>query len=173
MTGVQTCALPIYVGVTSQPSLQPGGALTVSAWIKASYATTSYFGIVTKDGSCTGGYCGYDLGSYGNHRSVFDIRSAANGNSSDIFGPATAIDDGSWHFVVGEFTGSQVITYTDGVAGSPSSWNYPSASNAQQFQIGARTGVGPSYFGGLIDDVRIYNRALSPAEIQALYTAEH
>jgi hypothetical protein len=28
------------------------------------------------------------------------------------------------------------------------------------------------YFPGLIDDVRIYNRALSAAEIQALYNAE-
>ncbi len=27
------------------------------------------------------------------------------------------------------------------------------------------------YYGGLIDDVRIYNRALSAAEVQALYAA--
>jgi hypothetical protein len=38
-------------------------------------------------------------------------------------------------------------------------------------RIGSR-GDNYAYFNGLIDDVRIYNRALSPAEIQALYNAQ-
>jgi len=36
--------------------------------------------------------------------------------------------------------------------------------------IGRMSGAGGAeYFGGLIDDVRIYNRALSATEITALY----
>jgi hypothetical protein len=34
-----------------------------------------------------------------------------------------------------------------------------------------RIGGGNVYFGGTIDDVRIYNRALSDSEIKALYDA--
>jgi hypothetical protein len=38
--------------------------------------------------------------------------------------------------------------------------------------IGRFGNVGGTNFKGYIDDVRIYNRALSAAEIQALYNAE-
>jgi hypothetical protein len=55
------------------------------------------------------------------------------------------IPDTNWHFVT--------ITDTTGVS-------------ASTFDVGA---VSTSYFDGKIDDVRVYNRALSPTEIRALY----
>ena len=58
-------------------------------------------------------------------------------------------------------TGSS--TYTGGV-GVPTTYNDV---------IGGATSANMNYeFNGLIDDVRVYNRALSAAEIQALYNAE-
>jgi hypothetical protein len=159
-----------YINVPSQSSLMPTGAFTVSAWIKASYATTTYFGLVTKYAAsgCGTGSCGYDLGSYSNHLATFNVRSGSNGNSSDAYSSGV-IDNGAWHFVAGVFTGSQVLTYSDGVAGTSVSWSYPSASSSAPFNIGSRAGRS---FGGLIDDARIYNRALSQAEIQAIYNAQ-
>jgi Concanavalin A-like lectin/glucanases superfamily len=159
-----------YVSVPSQSNLMPSGAFSLSAWVKVSYATTTYFGIVTKYSSCTGGTCGYDLGSYATHQAYFNVRSATNGSSPSAVAPGVS-DDGLWHYVVGVFTGSQVIAYSDGVAGTPMSWSYPSAPDpTEPFQIGARGGA--QFFPGQMDDVRIYSRALSPAEIQALYNAE-
>jgi hypothetical protein len=38
------------------------------------------------------------------------------------------------------------------------------------FTIGSATGI--RFFNGMIDDVRIYNRALSAAEIQAIYAGQ-
>ena len=59
--------------------------------------------------------------------------------------------------------GSLDSTTTDaGGLGSPAS--YPNA-------IG-RLGSGAYPFSGIIDDARIYNRVLSPAEIAALYNAQ-
>jgi hypothetical protein len=46
-----------------------------------------------------------------------------------------------------------------------------SVDNGFNFNVGAPPGYGGSYFNGLIDEVRIYNRALSDAEIKVLYDA--
>ena len=164
-----------YVNVPSRSNLMPSSASTVSAWVKASisFPGNAYFGFAAKydNGGCTGGgTCGYDLGidTYANHHGELNVRSGSNGNSSDADSPATA-DDGSWHFIVGVFTGSQVITYSDGVAGAPISWSYPTGIDSNSpFQIGDRNDA--SFFGGSIDDVRVYNRALSSAQIAAMYS---
>jgi hypothetical protein len=57
----------------------------------------------------------------------------------------SAVKDGQWHHVV--------VTDTTGVTGTT-------------FEIGR---VVATYFTGTIDDVRIYNRALTPQEIKRLY----
>ncbi|NBU86316.1 MAG: hypothetical protein EBS13_03180 [Verrucomicrobia bacterium] len=42
-------------------------------------------------------------------------------------------------------------------------------SNTSNLYFGKRGGSTPLYFHGTIDDVRIYDRALSAEEVQALY----
>lgn len=64
--------------------------------------------------------------------------------------------------------------YINGVQGNTLSANVWSlvtvtsetAINADQFYVGR---VGSNYFDGTMDEVRLYNRALSPAEVQKLY----
>ncbi len=67
--------------------------------------------------------------------------------------------DTNWHLVTGTWDGSNVVTYVDGVAGTP----ITQTRDAQQvledpFSIG-RASAG--FFNGSIDDVRIYNTALT------------
>ncbi len=158
-----------YVMVTSSASTALVGNLTVAAWIRIPVPNSSYNGIGAEYGGCTvgAGTCGFDLGYYMGGI-TFNIRSGANGNSGTATGGA--IGDGNWHFVTGVFNGTQVIAYRDGVAGAPVSWAYPPGANTIPFTIGSRGGS--NLFPGIIDDVRLYNRALSSAEVQALYNAE-
>jgi prepilin-type N-terminal cleavage/methylation domain-containing protein len=163
-----------YVNITSNPSdYTPSGPFTITMWMKQTLATTSsiaYMGVYS-GGGCSGGGCGYVVAPSA-HKASLQILSGANGNSLVIAGPTTIVDDGSWHFLVGVFNGSQIIVYTDGVSGTASSWAYSVASNNGALEIGTRPLL-PVRFGGYIDDVRIYNRALSASEIQALYNAEN
>ncbi len=158
-----------YVLVTSSPSIALSGNMTVTAWVKIPVPNSSYNGIVAEYGGCTigSGVCGFDMGYYLGGV-TFNIRSGANGNSGTATGGA--LGDGNWHFVVGVFKGTQVIAYKDGVAGAPVPWAYPPGANTTPFSIGARGAS--NLFPGIIDDVRLYNRVLSVAEIQALYDAE-
>jgi hypothetical protein len=83
--------------------------------------------------------------------------------------------DNNWHYLVGVLNVNTLKIYIDGNinnSGNPGSTPYD--NTLYHFQIGA---FGPPSAGlqqtlqGLIDEVRIYNRALSDAEIQALYNA--
>jgi len=76
--------------------------------------------------------------------------------------------------------GSSVVTataftsiYVDGTAASTipdTGWHHIAVTtnsniNADTFEIGRST----SYFNGILDDIRVYNVALSPADIADLY----
>ncbi|MHA2142931.1 MAG: LamG domain-containing protein [Candidatus Thorarchaeota archaeon] len=76
------------------------------------------------------------------------------------------LEEGVWHHVAGTYDGSEMRLYLDGeflgsheVSGTVFNW----------------PGVHLSWWGealdGLIDEVGIYNRALSPEEINAIYNA--
>lgn len=79
-------------------------------------------------------------------------------------------NDGQWHQVVGTYDRSikTASIYIDGVLKNTNN-NIATGptSNASPLLMGSRTGAGG--FGGSVDEVRIYNRALSPKEVTDLY----
>jgi hypothetical protein len=80
--------------------------------------------------------------------------------------PSPAVSISTWHFVALTTSGSNITLFLDGNS-SAFVVSYP-LSVTGAIKIGARGDYnGP--LSGLIDDVRIYNRALSAAEISALY----
>ena len=81
-----------------------------------------------------------------------------------------AIQANKWHHVVYTRNGAgDNHIYVDGVQMALLSSGATSfASTASQKNIGQR-GNASQFFKGKIDDVRIYNRALTPIEVQQLY----
>jgi hypothetical protein len=83
------------------------------------------------------------------------------------------INDNEWHMVVGMIDGRTWSNWVDGElqrtvdSGNPN----PSMNNGDPLVIGCYIDVGQraSYFTGDIDDIRIYNRALTEAEISELF----
>ena len=84
--------------------------------------------------------------------------------------PSAAITDTSWHHVAVTKSGSAVVFYVDGLA-------YPAPAFGAVFEfpttaaIGARPYDQGNGFLGAIDELAIYNRALTAIEVQAIYTA--
>lgn len=83
-------------------------------------------------------------------------------------------NDGAWHLVTGTSTGYTNTLYIDGI---PVDYNYIGDGSfyydvgASYSAIGRSGNYDSEYFNGLIDDIRIYNRALSPEEVKAIYNA--
>ena len=89
---------------------------------------------------------------------------------------STVISDGEWHFVTSIFSGTNATDiehYIDGKLEIPSGSQLQTVNtdvvSGDPVTIGSRFGTSPRFFDGDIDDVRIYNRALSVTEICKLY----
>jgi endonuclease/exonuclease/phosphatase family metal-dependent hydrolase len=98
-----------------------------------------------------------------------------NGTYENIALSTVRANNGAWRHLVGQYTGSAVEVYIDGtLAGSRAL----TGSGTIQYSLGTgftlgRHGNGGSnhFFKGALDQVRVYGRSLSAAEIQSL-TAE-
>jgi hypothetical protein len=78
------------------------------------------------------------------------------------------INLGRWYFVAGIRKGGALSMYINGIKQIASTLSEKNVDNLSALYIGKDSYLS-EYFNGSIDDIRIYSRALSEAEIQALY----
>jgi hypothetical protein len=122
---------------------------TIDAWIK-------------ENGIGVGGIAGYGFpGGYTFILLSGELVLTHNGFSS--VGSGFVIADTNWHHVAVTKSGSNVVFYLDGVASTPKSYG-PVFTFESTFFVGGG-------FNGLIDEVEIYDRALTDTEIQAIFNA--
>jgi hypothetical protein len=82
--------------------------------------------------------------------------------------------DGKWHLAVGIYNGSTVSLYVDGVqvgSGTALSGSLEYGLSDSNLYIGNYPGCAPHGFLGAIDNVMIWDRALSASEVRALVPA--
>jgi len=145
--------------------------ITLSAWVKAADRDGFWNRILDKD--YRNAYC-LDLGGDYNgkrDRGKLQFETSAGGLGSD-----SALADGRWHHVAGTYDGKALRCYIDGSekgrsVKSPgplhkSGWDLCIGNSVVEYGTGEFLA-----YDGLIDEVRIYNRALSAAEIKMLVTA--
>jgi len=161
-----------YVNVPSSPSLNLTNALTIEAWVELNNLNTVYF-IATKGPSGTAGnnYSGnFEFRISGSNIQL--LHQTSTGGNLATYQATSAITSGVWHHVaVTLVSGGDVNFYLDGVpAGTFPQQGTFGITNSQPVRIGTRAD-GYSYFNGLIDELSIYNRALSSTEIASIYNA--
>jgi len=160
-----------YITVPNNDSLNPPH-LTLSAWIKTSYKDWVWRRIFDKG---TGkGYvlsmCGDDKGK--SYRGQVDIEPGKTWAHSGI-----QVTDGNWHHVAGTFDGAVAKIYVDGwPVGLQGHWVEELTNTFYNLTIGANRsnpdanlGEVDASFNGMMDDVMMFNRALSDDEVQALF----
>ena len=85
--------------------------------------------------------------------------------------------DGNWHYVVMMRSGSSLLVYVDGTSVAVTTQATAGVGIAANINntVPVRIGDlnGNLFYVGAIDDVRIYNRALSAAEVYQLYNLGH
>ncbi len=143
----------------------------MSAWIKLTNA--SYDQKI--GGNQNGSFGGYKFYIY-NSKVIFEVRDSANNSTRNKNQPGgTVLALNTWYHVAGLYseTNHWIKTYVNGqeevsrrMTGLPANCL---GLTTPQFIIGKEPFDTLYYFGGLIDDVRVYNSELSDAAILAMY----
>ena len=161
-----------FVTLGNPAALQLTGSLSISAWINASAFPSDDAAIVSKRSSGESGFQLDTTVDRGPRAIGFKISDASGGSSVARYG-ATTLQLNTWYHVAGVYnaTARTLDVYLNGQLNNgvllgtvPASQPNP----GQNVNIGQRPGVpGTFNFRGKIDDVRLYSRALTQAEIQA------
>ncbi|QUE52573.1 tandem-95 repeat protein [Luteolibacter ambystomatis] len=158
-------------GITlgAAPSLSGTGDFTVGAWVKI--APGSGTGVIIQQRDATGsGYNGeYGLQVLSNGTVEFYIYN--NGYQFDIVTPATygLVNDNQWHHVAATRSGTTGTVYVDGNPLATASGTAKSLVSTITMSIGWDQRDNNRRFKGLLDEVRLYTRALSASELNGLH----
>jgi hypothetical protein len=158
-----------YANVPTYSGIGGANARTASLWVKTS-ASGVYQALVQWGADATG--------------QLWMLRVLADGTvtvaayGGGVYSTQT-ITDGQWHHIAavldeGQTDSGQIRLYVDGVLDSTSYSDHCTIATAQSASVHLgvwykyTTSTRTNYFTGLMDEVRIYERALSAAEVAAL-----
>ena len=142
-------------------------AVTVCTWLNPSRLTRG--DLVTRwvGGASSGDQFNLLYGLTSGKPQFYVAFGPSGGTNSGTGSATMAI--GRWHFVTGIWTGSACEVYLDGVFQSRSTTAGTLRTTAgSQFSIGRNLST-DGYTQGQLDDIRIYDRALSASEVRQLY----
>jgi len=156
-----------WVSIGNPPLLNAGGAISIAAWVRLA-STDGYHNVLA-----------HGWRNNPNHDVALRIY---NGNFEFTYWnsvdhvartPISASDVGSWVHLCGVFDGSTYFIYRNGaLAASAADAATPPANIDTPWAIGGRAPQPDSLerlMDGEIDDLRLYGRALTAGEVDALY----
>jgi len=158
------------------PDIHGASGATVSAWVRID----SYPGASARErifsAMMAGGTTGVSLNLFNGG----NLEAGGRSVSTDSFQTArTSFPElGAWHLVTGifDYSNDEIKLYIDGTLETSQSVTFTNAAYSQAAPASDDT-IGANQFGdddfidGVIDDVRIYNKALSAGEIADLFNA--
>jgi hypothetical protein len=150
------------VDLAAGPDFDITGRITVAAWIKVAAFDVAWQAIVSKGD--TAWRLSRDQGN--------NVHFACTGLWPEWARGSANVNDGQWHHVAGTYDGSELRLYVDGKLDASAKTQGTINVNAYPVYIGENSEHPGRAWHGLIDDVRLYNYALSDAEIKALGNAK-
>ncbi len=162
LNGTQFVRIPFDIAFDFTPADQ----ITVSAWVKPA-AKDKYQGVFIK--AAPGGPWEWGI--------IIDPKNHfyTGKNAQDVALSKTTIKPGQWYHVAATYDNGAVRMYVNGVLE-----NQATGVTIGQSLGGVALGhkgdtalpkEDPDWFTGLIDEVRLYNRALPASEVQRIYKA--
>jgi hypothetical protein len=147
------------VSVPATPSLNLTKAVTLEAWVKPDTLGTKWRTIAVKEQSTQLAYALYaNNGRDQVSGNVFTTR------DNGLAGPRLAV--GAWTHLAATWDGTTAKVYVDGKLIRSAALGGTMASSSKPLRFGGNT-IWPEWFKGQLDEIRIYNRALSAAEVQS------
>ena len=148
------------VNVNDSSSLDLTSGMTLEAWVKPTLITNVFQTVVMKEQPGNLAYALY--GASGNSRP--DTEAIIGGSSRALVGP-NDLTTGSWSYLTATYDGSTLRLFVNGAQVAQQAASGSILTSTGALRIGGNA-IWGEWFNGWIDEVRVYNRALSSAEIQ-------
>ena len=159
-----------YFDAGNPASLQISSALSLEAWVKFANTSACYPRIISKFTNYP--WNGYELLTDCTGTNTPYLQLGNNGTLTNV-NSNSGLSANVWHHLVATYDGSTEKIYVDGVLTGTNSSAANAISvngaNSVNVEVGRFAGAAQQYFPGSIDEARIYNRALTAAEVTDLY----
>jgi hypothetical protein len=153
-----------YISIPDSSGLTVKGSFTLEFWYKEESGLTGNRDVIASDDDSNRNF-GVRISS----GKVFFI--VWSGGSAKSIMTDNAVSDGKWKHIACVFTaGTSMTTWVDGVSTKTDTSSVPTTidDDPTPFKIGTKTTTS-EMFKGLLDEIRFYHKALSPAEISKNY----
>ena len=148
------------VEVAASTSLDLTTAMTLSAWIKPTASQSGWRTIVQRQIDA------YFLNASNDTGPLRPSGGGTFGGVTDFVSGSNPSPLGVWTHVALTYDGSMMRLYVNGTQVATNAMTGSIEPGSSPLWIGCNQPYG-EYFNGLIDDVRVYNRSLSQAEVQS------
>lgn len=159
-----------YVSVPDSETVRVQQALTIEGWVYASDQLSGLSGIAGKWNDIQGNFRSYMLWASSGQLQMYVASDPAN-----LASYATAniqIPIRQWVHVAGTYDGQFIRVYQNGQLAGTTAFVGPIATNTRPFYIGLTEAAGTArYWRGAIDELSLYDRALTANEIADIYNA--
>jgi alpha-mannosidase len=164
-----------YVYVRDSASLDLTNKITVSAWVYLNSNTNEWITVGQKSASTWFVWQMYarSVDAQTPNYPVFRINFDGQGDvdSDEEVQGTSILSTGQWYHLVGVYDGTRMSFYQNGQLGESIVVSKPIPTSNYNVWIG-RNDKWSEPLNGIIDDFRIYNRALTEAEVLELYNLE-
>jgi len=148
-----------YIDCGLDPKFDITDFITFTYWIKVN-AFDKQWNTVLSRGDDSWRSSRADLNNF--------MEAAVGGTSGNYTYGVTPVDDGEWHHVGWVYDGTMNYLYVDGEVDATEENSGQITVSSYPLYIGDNSQATGRFWNGLIDDVMIYNRALSQEEVQAV-----
>jgi hypothetical protein len=151
-----------FVEIPDDPGLSITGAITIAAWTNMRPTSSGEMAILSKGGWAANDLP-YELTEERDGVIFWQFYNDAGRDSCSPDSPSA----GEWHHIAATYDGKVFQCYIDGVLARE--WAYAGAmpKNTASVTIGRRS-RGGTFFNGMIDDVRLYDRALTAGQVNVV-----
>ena len=146
------------VTIPDAASLHLTTGMTLEAWVNPSTVNAKWRDVIYK------GNDNFYLEATSTTSSRPDAGMIAGGTYADAFGTA-ALKANTWSYLTETYDGSTLRLYVNGTQVASTTHTGSIATSTNPLQIGGDSIYG-QFFAGMIDEVRLYNTALTAAQIQ-------
>lgn len=150
-----------YLQSTNNNLLDLNGSFTIGIWVQPTSRASELMSIVSKDTNYE-----FHITPTGAVNWWWNVTTGTNPIRS--FNSTSNVPLNVWTHVAIRFSPNAQHIFINGVEAGSASLSGTPVINTRPFQVGQDQGVAGRFFNGALDELRVYNRALSDAEMLAL-----